>query len=200
MKKTFLVGLATGVFLLGMVGMAQAYFITDGTDVGSYDVLTAETNQTTINTFNGDNDGKTLAWVNSILDPDTTFAFKDDPVYANYFQSIFENSGDTTPVGGGYAFELTSTSPEYFLIKTGNVTGKSGDGNSYFLFDNNVNMQWAVFNLASMGFVNIANITGISHVEEYGSNPAPEPATMLLMGTGLAGLIAANRRRKVNKS
>lgn len=182
--------------MFGTAGLAKAYYISDWTNIGSLDSLIHETDQATINTFNGDEDGKVLAWVNSMLAPDTTFTYKNDPVFVSEFNPIFSNIGDTTPVAGGYAFELTSISPEYFLIKTGNVTGQSGDGNSYFLFDNEINMQWAVFTLGSMGFSSITNITGISHIEEYGGS-VPEPATMLLFGTGLAGLAGLRLRKKM---
>ena len=44
------------------------------------------------------------------------------------------------------------------------------------------------------------NQGAISHVTIFGgSTPVPEPATMLLLGTGLVGL-AATARRKMKKS
>lgn len=37
---------------------------------------------------------------------------------------------------------------------------------------------------------------GLSHYREWGANPVPEPATMMLFGIGLLGLARVSRRKK----
>ena len=72
--------------------------------------------------------------------------------------------------------------------------------------DGNATPNWFLFNLTSLKwngtekleFQNFyPNGGAISHVTLYGNRaPVPEPGTVLLFGTGLAGLAAVGRRRK----
>jgi hypothetical protein len=190
MKKKLLVRLVTGVLVLGMAGMAQALTMDD---VGEVDKLIAETN------LGNSGEATELTWVN-----DTLFALKLGDGHDFVFKDeMDENASEWQTIIDGesvFAYE-TEDEPAYFLIKTGK---NSGSINTHFLFDNLNSIDWAVISLLAMGFSdsNILNISKVSHIDGFdgdGNQPVPEPATVLLVGTGLAGL-AAVRRRKAKKN
>lgn len=167
--------IATGV-MLAATG-TWAYTINSGsTDVGSLDQLLQWTNS-----LQNSNPTTETNWVNSILNPDTTFTLKTETV-----------SYTAVDGGGAYAFALLSD-PGYYVIKNATF---------WALFQNNASTDWAVFNLD--GLPSGINLGGsgqltISHVSEFGgSTSVPEPSSLGLLAAGILGLAAA--RRVLNKT
>lgn len=182
MKKILLVALS-GLAMVMTTETALALTITvSGTsvEVGAIDSLLAETKLDNSNPVTETN------WVNQILDPDVQFELKIEDLVRDDWYEV-----DGTL--GVFALDLGGYEPGYFLVKTGNVTD---DDNRDFLFENNGDLGWAIIDLEEMGFTRISNITGVSHVTLFSSDPVPEPATMILFGAGLAGLAGVRRRKR----
>ncbi|KAF0187563.1 MAG: hypothetical protein FD168_2487 [Desulfobulbaceae bacterium] len=179
MKKTLLTGLAIGLFFVGMTGVAQSIPLT--TVVGIDDLLYSTT-------LANSGEQTEVDWINLKLGTSYTIA--------DYFQqSVAASEWSGVEGYNGVFAHALATPTDYFLVKIGN---NSGSSYTHFLFDNLDSLYWAVIDLGEMGFDlrNISNIGKVSHLGEFEANPVPEPATMLLFGTGLAGLAGRLLRRK----
>jgi hypothetical protein len=190
MKKKMWTALAVGSFLIGNVCVANAYYLADGTDVGGYDYFLSSINMTP-------NDTNQLEWINLITKKNYTELTKSNTVSDNW-APIYTNDDGTELVTGGFAFELATYQPEYWLIKTGEP-GSEGP-NLHYLFKNEVSLDWAVLNLASE-YISLSGVGRISHVTEVGggTNPIPEPTTTMLFALGAIGFAGIARRRVSNK-
>jgi hypothetical protein len=136
-----------------------------------------------------------------------------DAIIAEYIGSSLElykndfGGGDSGPLAGSYNTVYNALEDPTGAIIT--YTGGLFVGPTAYLLvkDGAADPAWYLFNLTELGWTGteILELTGfwegvqgsISHVALYGSsNPVPEPGTLLLIGSGLAGLAAYKRRKK----
>lgn len=163
----------------------------DKADVGGIDTLLTTDLKTTVDTFGGagiTNTEKEEAWVNSYLT-----SINSDPAIFYEIDKIDPAPYYSTSQSGVYAFFMTEPPvSDYFIVK--NAQG-------YALYDNTAFTNWGVFDTNDSDFIDALKLPSnefqISHVTRSKSiSPVPEPTTMLLFGTGIAGLAAVCRRRK----
>ncbi len=218
MKKKILVGLAMGFFMFGIVGMANASLITNGdfesgdtgffTDYSDVGIVTESAYSITTNpslnhadaTSYGDHttgNGYMMA-VNGATIQDKVVWGQNVELQSNtnYTFSIFISS-----------WHIDNFADLTFSLNNGQITL----GTVTVPINTGIWEEYQVsFNSGSL-----AGLTSISFVDEnlnyYGNdfaiddisiNPVPVPATILLFGTGLAGLagLAGSRIRRKKKA
>lgn len=139
-----------------------------------------------------DDPDTTMAWANGYIEPDVT-------TYARFEGSslpVFQDS-----VAGYWYWEPGIIDWEYAVIKVGEPNTQD---NTYLFRDNGIpvigddilQISYSVWN--AMTNPPSGKGRGISHVDIYDGSPVPEPATMLLIGSGLLGLAGLKRRFRKN--
>ena len=221
MKKILLM---TGLAVLLSAGSVMALYLPDGTDVGGVDTLHAWTNITSGDQVEIDWVNGVLGTSYTIADllKDDLFTdspwlnVKDTPSGPDLLPNVWAYDLERN---GGYYYIKTGAGVSY------NEHVEQADRDAlrdlvfpeHFLFVNDASADWAVIDLSSftskMNDVlsaaygagstsklytvkfTIDNIDRVSHIGEFGT-PIPEPASVLLLGTGLAGLAGVMFRQR----
>ena len=218
MKKKFLAGLATGLFLVGMVGMANATLISvSGEDSilgSSANIIAAPSHalddmvtntgmqgfneaQGVFTTVSHSIDGGVIT-AGTLVDSHMIFLNTEGGTYNSHQDISWIFDGIILGVMSDYngsleaasTFELGNPTTNYTSTFTGSgpaapFSARGFEGNDTYTFSGNT-LNVSMFVSEPGDWVRVVTA----------ANPVPEPATMLLFGTGLAGLVGSRIRRK----
>jgi hypothetical protein len=198
MKKKLLSGLATCLLTLSGAGIANsASFTFDGDIAYHNDVIEIA--------FTLDTDATDVSvWTDSYMSG-TNF----DPITAVWqstgsgYSLVAQNDDNGSIAAGqtnwdsGLLFNSLSAGNYLFTIATFNNWALGTLLSDGFTFDADTPISLAVWHQpasdVNMGTYYRVNLSGVDSASNN-SDPVPEPTTMLLFGTGLAGLVGSRRR------
>lgn len=221
MKKKLLAGLATGLFLVSLVGMANATILIYSNDfenaVGSEwsNTKTEYDNDTSI--FLGRFGNETVSLNLTGLDTHTEVAIAFDLIIWDSWDGERVNSvygmdfqGLNADGASIYKYSFTNfndpvSNPDTTPQLTGNFGFAGWADSLYENFNDGFNFSHTDSELTlsfyGSGLQSISDESwAIDNIEVYSNAddiaPVPEPATMLLLGTALVGLAGTRLRRK----
>ena len=227
MKKTLLAGLATGVLILGLAGMAQANLLTNGsfedpaiTGTWARVAEDAVPGWSTVNYFGpgGWVDGSS---VNTAIEiqRDTLFG----PAAEGHQYAELDLDSDSGQKVGIWQFlpeaagqyELTfafsprnGVSDNTLGVYIDSAFGTADSTYAWYSFGpvaGSTGTSWTYYSIqfTSLGGDSVVAFFDLGADDSLGTflddvkvDPIPEPATMLLMGTGLIGLAGARRKKR----
>lgn len=214
MKKMLLTGIAVGIFLTATTGMLQATTIlqasavwTDGASYyapienvinqsGLYANYTSEVDEF-YSFVNGTGSSYSDGVINTLGDtsaPTDNYYFDLGAVYDVEALAIWNQSG-TASLNTFNIFAATDSSfSNTTLLGNFSIADGAQDPGNIYTFGNTSTQYLMIDVLSNYGFSYATRLNEVA----FGVNtaPVPEPATMLLFGTGLIGLVGSRVRKK----